>query len=118
VETAVPQTKSAMGPAAPQARGASMEGAVPQPSPAVGSWGSLGTAVPQARRAAMGASAVPQASAVIMGSAAARRTKRAAVTGASGGPRPEAVLVLVNPRRMGRLILVVESRTRIGRGVT
>jgi hypothetical protein len=65
----------------------------------------------------MGASAVPQASAVKIGPAA-RGTKRAAVTGASGGPRPEAVLVLLNPRRMGRLILVAESRTRIGRGVT
>jgi hypothetical protein len=117
---AVPGASAAMGgPAAPQARGASMEGAVPQPSPAMGSWGSLGSsAVPQARRAAMG-DAVPQASAVIMGSAAARRAMFAAAgPGASRRPRPEAVLVLLNPRRMGRLILVAESRTRIGRGVT
>jgi hypothetical protein len=88
-----------------------MEGAAPQARPA------LGGAVPQARRAAIGSGAVPQASAVIIGPAA-RRTKRAAATGASGGPRPEAVLVfLVNPRRMARIVLVAESRTRIGRGV-
>ncbi len=116
---AVPGACAAMGRAAvPQARRASLESAVPQPGPAVGSWGSLGpSAVPQARRAAIGR-AVPQASAVIMGSAAARRTKRAAVTGASGEPRPEAILVLLNPRRMARLVLVAESRTRVGRGVT
>jgi hypothetical protein len=89
-----------------------MESAVPQPKPA------LGSAAPQARRAAMVSSAVPQASAVIIIRPAARRTKRAAVTGASGGPRPEAVLVLVNPRRMWRLVLVAGGRTRIGCGVT
>jgi len=109
-----------------------MERAVPQPRSAVRSGSSLGaaSAVPQARRAAMGdavpqarraaiGDAVPQASAVIMGCAAARLAMFAAAgPSAKRRPRPEAVLVLLNPRRMARFVLVAERRTRIGRRVT
>jgi hypothetical protein len=113
-ELAVPQPKPAMGPAAPQARRASIEAAVPQPRPA------LGPAVPQARRASIQL-AVPQPSPVIMGIAAARRAKCAAVTGAAERARPQAILALklfVNSICLARLVLVAESRTRMGRGVT
>lgn len=101
-ESAVPQPSPARGRAVPQATRASTESAVPQPRSAGASWGSLGAcAVPQARRASTEA-AVPQASPAMVGGPAARRAKCAAVTGASTGTRPEALLVLLNPRRVGR----------------
>jgi hypothetical protein len=110
VESAVPQTRCAVGNAAPQAS-ASTEPAVPQPRSAGASLGSLGSlgacAVPQARRAST-ESAVPQASPAMVGGPAARRAKCAAVTGASTSTRPEALLVLLNPRRVDR-----ECRARV-----
>ena len=107
VESAVPQTRCAVGNAAPQAS-ASTEPAVPQPRSAGASLGSLGAcAVPQARRAST-ESAVPQASPAMVGGPAARRAKCAAVTGASTSTRPEALLVLLNPRRVDR-----ECRARV-----
>jgi hypothetical protein len=104
MESAVPQPRSAVGNAVPLARRASTEPAVPQASPAVGSWRSLGApAVPQARRAST-EPAVPQPRSAVVGGGAARRAKCAAATGASTSTRPEALLVLLNPRRTGRLV--------------
>ena len=77
-------------------------------------------AVPQTRRAAINV-CFPPATWGAGRFAAAGRGMCAAVAGAAARARPQAILaltLLVNSSRMARLVLVAESRTRIGLRVT
>jgi hypothetical protein len=119
---AVPTTSGAAraGTAAPESKRAAAAVAVGEVGPAAMGHvaARVGPAAAPEPTADVAARATPAAPARGAWPNAARRAIIAAITDASSGPRPEAVLVLVNPRRMARLVLVAESRTRIGCGVT